>query len=100
MRGRWEGLVLLAVVAALLGLPASAFAGIGSLRDLGGPDGCLSSGGELDCRPSQSTRGVMEIAFTADGLYAYSTSFFDGPVQALKRNATTGKLDAINAPLS
>ncbi len=93
-------MVLLAVVAALLGLPASAFAGIGSLRDLGGPDGCLSSGGELDCRPSQSTRGVMEIAFTADGLYAYSTSFFDGRVQALKRNATTGKLDAINAPLS
>ncbi len=92
--------MLLAVVAALVWLPATAFAGIGSLRDLGGLDGCLSSGGELDCRPSQSTRGVMEIAFTADGLYAYSTSFYDGRVQAMKRNATTGKLDAINAPLS
>ncbi len=92
--------MLLVAFAALFGMPATAGAGIGSLRDLGGLDGCLSSGGEADCRPSQSTRGVMEIAFTADGLYAYSTSFYDHRIQALKRNAVTGKLDPINAPLS
>ena len=85
--------MLLAVVAALVALPASARAELGSLRDLGGLDGCLSSGGAADCRASQSTRGVIEMAFTADGIYAYSTSFYDGRVQALKRNATTGKLD-------
>ena len=32
----------------------------------------------------------MEIAFTADGNYAYSTSFYDGRIQALKRNAIDG----------
>ena len=79
----------------VVALPARAAAGrLGSLRDLGGLDGCLSSGGAADCRPSQSTRGVIEMAFTADGQYAYATSFYDGRVQALKRNATTGKLDA------
>ncbi len=33
----------------------------------------------------------MEMAFTADGHYAYATSFYDGRVQALKRNATHGQ---------
>jgi 6-phosphogluconolactonase (cycloisomerase 2 family) len=89
--------VLFAVIVALVGLPASAQADLGSLRDLGGLNGCLSSRGATDCRPAQATHGVMEIAFTADGLYAYSTAFYDRKVQALKRNPTTGKLDPINA---
>src|SRR4051812_31742111 len=100
MRRRWGLCVLFAVVAALVGSPAPARADLGSLRDLGGLDGCLSSRGAVDCRPAQATHGVMEIAFTADGLYAYSTAFYDHRVQALKRNPTTGKLDPINAAVS
>ena len=100
MSRRFEVWSVCAVLAAVLLLPATANAGIGSLRDLGGLDGCLSSGGAADCRPSDSTRGVMEMAFTADGNYAYATSFYDGRIQALKRNATTGRLDPINAPRS
>ena len=98
MTRRFEVWSVCAVLAAVLLLPVTASAGIGSLRDLGGLDGCLSSGGAADCRPSDSTRGVMEMAFTADGNYVYATSFYDGRIQALKRNATTGKLDPINAP--
>ena len=93
----WFALLAALIVVAL---PARAAAAPGSLRDLGGLDGCLSSGLEPDCRPSQSTRGIIEMAFTADGQYAYATSYYDGRVQALKRNASTGKLDAVNAPLS
>ena len=91
---------MFAVVAAVLRCPRRPRLPRFAARPRCGLDGCLSSGGEADCRPSQSTRGVIEMAFTADGKYAYATSFYDSRVQALKRNATTGKLDAINAPLS